>query len=148
MAEVRLAEHVIQRLKEEVPQLAGRVEGAAHLAQLMAANQLPQHTPAANVIATGLAGGTADASTGLFRQAFDQTVTVYLTFRNVQGAGGNALDLFDDVKWAVIVALCGWAPNDTVGVFRLVRGQVVNMATGTLLYQIDIALGDQLRIAS
>jgi hypothetical protein len=143
-----LADDVIQRLKELVPQLATRVEGAAHLAQLMAANQLPQHSPAANVIASGLSGGAPDAAAGLFRQPFDETVTVYLTFRNVQGAGGNALDLFDEVKWAVIKALCGWAPADTVGVFRLVRGQVVSMTTGTLLYQIDFAIGDQLRIAS
>jgi hypothetical protein len=137
---------VIDRLKERVPQLASRVEGAAHLAQMMAANQLPQVTPAANVIATGLSGGTPDAAAGVFRQAYDETVTVYLTFRNVQGPGGNALDLFDEVKWAVIAALCGWGPETAVGVFRLVRGQVVNMATGTLLYQIDFALGDQLRI--
>jgi hypothetical protein len=137
---------VIDRLKERVPTLAGRVEGAAHLAQMMAANQMPQVTPAANVIATGLAGGTADASTGFFRQSFDETVTVYLTFRNVQGPGGNALDLFDEVKWSVIEAICGWGPETAVGVFRLLRGQVVNMATGTMLYQIDFALGDQLRI--
>lgn len=141
-----LADDVIQRLQERVPQLSNRVEGAAHLAQLMAQNQLPQHTPAANVIATGLAGGAADAATGLFRQSYDETVTVYLTFRNVQGTGGNALDLFDEVKWTVIEALCGWGPETAVGVFRLVRGQVVNMTTGTLLYQIDFAIGDQLRI--
>jgi len=141
-----LADDVIQRLKDRVPELQHRVEGAAHLAQLMAQNLLPQNTPAANVIATGLTGGAPDAGAGLFRQAYDEQVTVYLTFRNVQGTGGNALDLFDQVKWAVIEALCGWAPDDTVGVFRLQRGQVVNMSTGTLLYQIDFAIGDQLRI--
>lgn len=141
-----LAEDVISRLKERVPLLQGRIEGAAHLAQLMASNQLPQVTPAANVIASGLAGGSADASTGYFVQSVDETVTVYLTFRNVLGPGGNALELFDQVKWSVIEALCGWAPDEPVGVFRLVRGQVVNMATGTLLYQIDFAIGDQLRI--
>ena len=141
-----LADEVITRLKERVPLLQHRVEGAAHLAQLMAANRLPQNTPAANVIASGVTGGQPDATSGYFRQVFEETVTVYLTFRNVVGAGGNALDLFDQVKWEVIEALCGWAPEDPVGVFRLVRGQVVNMATGTLLYQIDFAIGDQLRI--
>ena len=143
-----LADDVIARLKDLVPQLSNRVEGAAHLAQLMAANQLPQHSAAANVIASGLSGGAADVGAGLFRQPYDETVTVYLTFRNVQGSGGNALDLFDEVKWAVIEALCGWAPDGVIGVFRLVRGQVVNMATGTLLYQIDLAIGDQLRITT
>lgn len=143
-----LADDVIARLKELVPQLSNRVEGAAHLAQLMAANQLPQHTPAANVIASGLSGGAADVGAGLYRQPYDETVTVYLTFRNVQGAGGNTLDLLDEVKWAVITALCGWAPEGVIGVFRLVRGQVENMTTGTILYRIDLAVGDQLRIAT
>ena len=143
-----LPDDVIERLKDLVPQLTHRVEGAASLAQLMAANQLPQHTPAAHVIATGLAGGAPDAAAGMFRQPYDETVSVYLTFRNVQGTGGNALDLFDEVKWAVIEALGGWAPEGVIGVFRLVRGQVETMATGTLLYRIDFAIGDQLRIAS
>lgn len=141
-----LADDVIARLKERVPHLQHRVEGAAHMVQLMAANQLPQVTPAANVISSGLSGGQPDASSGYFRQAFEETITVFLSFRNVQGPGGNALDLFDQVKWQVIEALCGWAPDEPVGVFRLVRGQVVRMETGTLLYQIDFAIGDQLRI--
>lgn len=143
-----LADDVIQRLKERVPELQTRVEGAASLVQLMQANQLPQSTPAANAISSGLAGGAPDAAAGLFRQPFDETVSVFLTFRNVQGKGDRALDLFDAVKWGVIEALCGWAPDDSVGVFRLVRGQVVNMAAGTLIYQIDFAIGDQLRIVT
>ena len=143
-----LADDVMQRLKDLVPELQHRVEGAAHLAQLMAQNNLPQNTPAANVIASGISGGAPDVGAGLFRQPYDETVTVYLTFRNVQGPGGNVLDLFDQVKWAVIEALCGWAPAGVIGVFRLVRGQVENMATGTLLYRIDFAIGDQLRIAT
>jgi hypothetical protein len=143
-----LSDDVIQRLKERVPELKTRVEGAASLVQLMQANQLPQTTPAANVISSGLTGGAPDAAAGLFRQAFDETVPVFLTFRNVQGSGTRALDLFDAVRWGVIEALCGWGTDDSVGVFRLVRGQVVNMAAGTLIYQIDFAIGDQLRIVT
>lgn len=141
-----LSDAVIQRLKDRVACLSGRVEGAANLVQLMQQNQLPQHTPAANVIASGLQGGQAQAGAGLFTQAVDETVSVFLTFRNVQGKGERALDLFDQARTGVIEALCGWAPDDTVGVFRLVRGQVVNMTAGTLVYQIDVAVGDQLRI--
>lgn len=137
---------VIERLKERVPALQNRVEGAAHLAALMAQNQLPQHTPAANVISAGLAGGTADAATGLFRQRFDETVSVILSFRNMPGTGERAIDAYLPVRRAVLDALCGWAPNDEVGVFRLASGRVVNMTAGTLVYQIDFAIGDQLRI--
>lgn len=141
-----LVDDVITRLKERVGRLEHRVEGAASLIQMMQANQLPQVTPAANVIASGLAGGAADAGAGLFRQPIEETIAVFLTFRNVQGKGATALDLFDAVRTEVISAVCGWAPEDGYGVFRLVRGQVVNMAAGTLIYQIDFAISDQLRI--
>lgn len=141
-----LADTVIARLMDKVPDLQRRIQGAASLVQLMQENKLPPVTPAANVIASGLVGGQAAAGSGAFTQAFDETISVFLTFRNVQGTGSRALDLFDTVKWAVIRALCGWAPSDTVGVFRLVSGRVVNMAAGTLIYQIDFAIGDQLRI--
>ena len=141
-----LADLVVDRLKERVTRLQGRVEGATSLVQLMAQNGLPQHGPAARVISAALQGGEASAATGFFTQAFTETVSVFLVFRNVQGSGGNELDLFDEVKWAVIKPLCGWAPDDAVGVFRLANGQVRNMAQGTLIYQIDFAIGDQLRI--
>ena len=141
-----LVDEVITRLKERAQLLNGRVEGAASLVQLMQQNQLPQVTPAANVISAGLAGGAPDVGAGLFRQAYDETVAVFLTFRNVQGTGARALDMFDAVRTQVIQVLCGWAPGGVLGVFRLVRGQVVNMAAGTLIYQIDFAIGDQLRI--
>lgn len=141
-----IAEAVIERLKERVSLLDNRVEGAAHLAQLMASNSLPQNTPAANVISSGLVGREVSASAGSFTQHFDETITVYLTFRNVQGKGTRAIDLYLPVRKAVIDALCGWGPEGTVGVFRLTAGRTENMLTGTLLYRIDFAIGDQLRI--
>lgn len=143
-----LADDVIQRLKEMVPALSNRVEGVASLVQLMQQNLLPQHTPAARVMASGIRGGQPDAAAGLFRQAIDRTVSIYLVYRNVQGDGGNQIDGFDTDLEGVIAAICGWAPGDQVGVFRLVNGGVQSMAAGTLVYQIDFAIGDQLRIAS
>ncbi len=141
-----LEDSVIARLQDRVPDLSGRIEGAAHLAQLQAQNLLPKVTPAANVISTGLQGGVADAAAGLFRQSFDETIGVILTFRNTPGKGARALDKIASVKRAVIEAICGWAPDDVVGVFRLVRGAIVSFAGGTLVYQIEFAVGDQLRI--
>lgn len=145
-----LAESVIARLKERVPQLQGRVEGAANLVQIRAENRLPQSPIAAHVVADGLTGGAPGAGAGSFVQPFDETVSVILTFRNVQGMG-RGLDLYDAVKWSVIRALCGWAPEgqsgeETVGVFRLARGRSIGQEAGTLIYQIDLAIGDQLRI--
>ena len=135
-----LADDIIARLKERVPDLQNRVEGASGMANL------PQVTPAARVIASGLLGGQPDAGTGIYRQSFDETVSVYLVFRNVQGAGGNELDLFDTLKFAVIEALAGWAPESAVGVLRLTRAQIDRFETGTLIFRIDFTIGNQLRI--
>lgn len=150
-----LADDVIDRLKERVPQIKGRVEGAASLVQLMQENRLPQHTPAANVISSGLQGGQAQAGTGLFTQAVEEIVSVFLTFRNVEGARQRAVDQYLPVRREVIAALCGWAPatglaeeEEPLGVFRLRSGQVVRMQAGTLIYQLDFAIGDQLRITT
>lgn len=135
-----LADDIIARLKDRVPGLQNRVEGASGMANL------PQVTPAARVIASGLLGGQADAGTGLFRQTFDETVSVYLVFRNVQGVGGNELDLFDTLKFAVIEALAGWAPEDAIGVLRLTRAQIDRFEAGTLIFRIDLSIMNQLRI--
>lgn len=137
---------VIARLADRVPELAGRIGGAASLAQLMAQNQLPQQQTAAQVISTGLSGGAPDAAAGLYRQSFDETITVILTFRHAGATGALVLERLDEVKMAVICAIAGWEPEGAMSPFRLVRGQVVNMAAGTLIYSIDFALGDQLRI--
>ena len=141
-----LADDVIQRLKERVDLLQGRVEGAAALMTVLAPGGSPQSAVSAYVVADGLRGGSVDAAAGLYCQSFDETVNVLVIFRNVQGPGGRGLDLYDAVKWAVIEALCGWAPEDTVGVFRLSQARTIRQETGTLFYQIDVAIGDQMRI--
>lgn len=140
-----LADDVIARLKERVTDLR-TVAPAADLVQLIAANNLPNFTPAAHVVASGLQGGAVESSVGVFRQSVDEQIGVLLSFRNAPGTGARALDSVDTVRAAVIEALCGWGPEGVIGTFRLIRGRVVNMAAGTLVYQIDFAIGDQLRI--
>lgn len=139
---------VIARLKAQVPALEGRVEGAAELATLMRQNALPQVTPAAHVVPLGLQGGRADAAAGLFRQDVDSLVGVMLTLRTNSRTGGAQLPDLTGLIDAVIAALAGWDPPGAIGVFRLSRGQLVTMAAGTLVYQLDFALADQLRIAA
>lgn len=141
-----LADDVIDRLKERVDLLQSRVEGAAALMQVLSSGASPQSPVSAYVVADGMRGGTVDSASELFCQSFEETVNVVLIYRNVQGAGGRGLDLYDQVKWAVIEAVCGWAPDDPVGVFRLGQGRTIRQEAGTLFYQIDFAIGDQLRI--
>ncbi|PKP85851.1 MAG: hypothetical protein CVT80_00295 [Alphaproteobacteria bacterium HGW-Alphaproteobacteria-2] len=137
---------VIARLAERVPDLAGRIEGAAELSALMRENRLPQVTPAAHVLPLGLRGLQADAAAGLFRQAFDETVAVVLTWRGYEPTGGRALAGLEALIDTVIAALAGWAPAQATGVLRLSRGQLVAISAGTIVYQIDLTLTDHLRI--
>lgn len=141
-----LIEDLIQRLKERVPEFSNRVEGALNLAELMAQGGLPQTTPAANVLSVGLQGGAPDAAAGLFRQPYDEVFGVVLTFRSNTPTGKRAFERAEEIKRAVIKAVTGWSPPGVLGVFRLARGTLVNFSAGTLVYQIDFAIGDQLRI--
>lgn len=141
-----LALDLIERLKERVPDLSNRVEGALSLADLMAQGRLPETTPAANVIQVGLVGKPADSAAGLFRQGFDEVFGVVLTFRNNTPTARKGFDRVEEIKRAVIEAVCGWSPDGVLGTFSLARGTQVSFSAGTLVYQIDFAIGDQLRI--
>lgn len=141
-----LIEDLIQRLKDRVPDFSGRVEGAANLAELMTQGGLSQVTPAANVMSVGLQGGQPDVGAGLYRQSFEEVFGVVLIFRNNSPTGKRAFETWEATKQAVILAVAGWSPEGVLGTFRLARGTIVNFAAGTLVYQIDFAIGDQLRI--
>lgn len=136
------------RLAASVPELLGRIEGAAAFAELMRQNALPQVTPAAFVIPLGLQGGVADVTTGLFRQEVQEIVGVMLVLRSYSTSGEKALPELDRLIEATVSAVVGFAPDDAVGVFRLVRGALVSMTAGMIVYQLEFALSDQLRIAT
>lgn len=139
---------VISRLTDQVAALSGRVEGAAQFADLMRRNALPQVTPAAHVLPLGLQGGSAEAATGIFTQMTDKSVGIVLTIRSHDRTGAKALATVEELIDSVVTAIAGWTPGSTVGVFRLMRGQLVNMSAGTLVYQLDFAISDQLRIVT
>lgn len=139
---------VITRLGDQVTDLAGRIQGAAEFSAIMKSNALPQVTPAAFVLPLGLQGGKADAATGEFTQSLDRMVGVVLVLRNTDRVGSKAVDPLDALVSGVIDAIAGWDPDNAIGVFRLVRGSIVSMAAGTIVFQLDFALPDQLRIAS
>lgn len=135
------------RLNAQVAALTGRVEEVADLAELVRKNALPQKSPAAFVLPAGFNAGAADAAAGLFRQALDQTIAVVLI---VEAAGDpkakRALAAIDDLIDAVLVALCGWAPAGAIADMRALRGRLVSVNAGTVIYQLDFAVQEQLRI--
>ncbi|WP_242095496.1 hypothetical protein [Sphingomonas sp. CROZ-RG-20F-R02-07] len=133
---------------EAIPALAGRIQGAAKLAQLTQAGAAVQANTAAFVLPLGLRGGKADAVSGMFRQSIDRLVGVVLMVRNLGDATGEkAFAELDPMIEAVIEALAGWAPDEAIGVYVLARGELVSISAGTITYQLDFALDDQLRIA-
>lgn len=143
-----MIEAVKTRLADQVATLKDRIDGAADFAELMRKNQLPQVTPAAFILPLGLRGARAEASTGAFVQDVTETIGVLLVLRTHSGTGDRALPELDALIASVIAALAGWAPGDETGVFTLTRGQLVNMQAGTIVYQLDFAINDQLRILS
>lgn len=134
------------RLDAQVSALTGRVHGAADFSDLLRRNQLPQVTPAAHVLGLGMTGGRGESSAGLYTQIFDQVIGVVLTIRSHSATGDRVLDDAEALIRAVLEAVAGWSPNDEIGVFRLVRGNLVSMQAGTLVYQLDFTITDQLRI--
>ncbi|MFN3834635.1 MAG: hypothetical protein ACK4NO_01905 [Glycocaulis sp.] len=139
---------VITRLKAEVSDFSGRIEGAAEFAVLMRQNALPQVTPAAHVLPLGLRGGQGQTGAGAFRQEVEEVIAVLITLRAHSRTGREVLPDLDALIRKVITSVVGWGPDDAIGVFRLTRGQLVSMSAGTLLYQLDFAITDQLRILS
>lgn len=138
---------IIARLIARVPEFGGRIEGAMELADMIARKALPQVTPAAHVVPLGMQGGVANSANIFFTQEFDEAIGVLISLRTYTATGGKSADLLETLKLAVISALAGWGPDTAVGVFRLLRGQLVSMEAGTVVYQIDFAMMDQLRIS-
>lgn len=143
-----LVQAVMDRLEEQVPDLAGRIKGAKDIATLMEKGRLAQQTPAAHVIPLGLRGGRAEAAAGMFTQLFDESVGVVLTIRTSDAAGARKLDDIDGFLREIIQAVAGWAPAEEIGVFALARGQLLGTPPGAVVYQLDFTITDQLRIAS
>lgn len=133
--------------------LGGRIQPGASLAELMARNQAPQTCPAAFVLPLGIRGGTVTAMAGAFAQDIVETLGIVLFLRAAGDAtGGSLTDRLTPLRNAVIRAIVGWEPQsdwlegESVGVFRLARGELMSLSAGLLTYQIDFALDDQLRI--
>lgn len=139
---------MISRLKQRVPELSGRVEGAAEFAEMMQRNRLPSSTPAALVLPLGMQGGPADAGAGIFTQDLRETIGVVLIARVHDGTGKKALQEINPLIKSIINTIAGWAPGDETGVFQVSQGNTLSMSKGALVYQLDFSINDQLRITT
>jgi len=101
------------------------------------------------VLPLGLRGGSADVISNLYRQMIEEVVgVVIVTEAFGDGTGEAALDTVDALVDLIVNGIAGWAPGDEIGSFRLVSGRLVSLAQGTVIYQIDFAISDQLRITT
>ena len=154
-----LADDVATRLESTVDALSGRIKPALDLSEMMRRKALPNYTPAAFVLPNGIAGGRAQSSENAFLQMADELVSVVLIQRSagdVRGSKGQAP--LQTLVWAVILALCGWEPaamgasdasgSDPVGVLELRRGRLLSLDAGTVFYQLDFAISQQVRVIS
>ena len=139
---------LIMDLVQTVPAFQGRVQGALQLARLQQQNQLPQTTPAAFVIPTGLTGGAVTAMTGLCRQTVGESVAVVIVIRSADDPRSTrTVDPLAAVCWDVIHALAGIEMDDATGQLVFRRGWLVSLADSAAVYQLDFDLQDQMRIS-
>lgn len=139
-----LVDALKNRLRDEVAELR-TVEGAASMAALMATNGLPQQTPAAHVVTLGLQGGEEEAMAGAFIQSTQEVLGVIVTWRNAVNTDRTVTDVEALIR-KIVISVAGWEPEGAMAPFKLLRGQLVAMNKGTLVYQLDFAITDQLRI--
>ncbi len=145
-----LVDLVAQRIDSRVPELTGAIEFIAELAALMEQGGLPQRDVTAYVLPLGFDDrGGSETTVNVHTQMLADSVGVVLC---VKARGDvkarKALPRIDVLANAVVDAVAGWAPNDEVGVFRVLRGRLIPGASGIIVYQIDFEIMDQLRIVS
>lgn len=136
----------IERIETRVTALAGLTKGAAEFSALVNSRDIGRLRKGAYVIALALTGGVARASTGAFVQDIEENLSVVLTQRAEDPTGGTGRDWILTQRDAVIAAIAGWVPEGSPGPMRLKRGQMLNVAQGVLVYQLDFAATSQLRI--
>ncbi|MGD1880851.1 MAG: hypothetical protein ACFB11_00835 [Paracoccaceae bacterium] len=137
------------RLETQIPALQGRVGTGGELARIVDNNHTPQAPMSAYLIPLGLAPrDQGNAMAGAFDQMVDETIGVILVFRAADvGKTSKHVELQAAIM-DVARALMGWSPDEenTVGVFRLAGGKLIRAQGGTIVYEIDFAISDQLRI--
>jgi len=125
------------------------IEEVADLAALIAANQTPQRSPWAYVLPLGFNGGPAEVSANAYRQPFEPVIAIVFVVQALDDPKARkALATVDQLEQDTLALICGWAPVGAIGVFRALRGRLVSVSQGLVIYQIDFALQNQLRIVT
>jgi hypothetical protein len=146
--DITLVDLVAQRIAGQVAALNGGIEFIAELQALLAENGMPQRDVSAFVIPLGFDDRGGESVAGMHTQMLADVVGVILC-QKARGdlKGQKGLVRIEPLINAVVDAVAGWAPGNTVGVFNVKRGRLAPGGQGIIVYQIDFELMDQLRIA-
>ena len=143
-----LVVNVATRISDQVPALKDRMDYVAALAALSAEGALPQREVAGFVVPLGFDDRGANAAAGMYTQMIVDTIGVVLCVKALGDAKAKrALVTIDSLVGDVLNAVAGWAPDNVAGVFTATRGRLLSVTKGLVIYQLDFALLDQLRIA-
>ncbi len=141
---------IIARLKDAVPDLQGRVHGAASLAAIMAKEAVPSVTPCVHVVPSGVtARATPSVMSGGYIQIVERGWALFLSLRVHDPTGAQALDEADGLIDAIMLAIAGWEPTpDAIGVFVFRHAVLRTLDRGVAIYEISFSISDQLRISA
>lgn len=141
-------EAVKTKIVELVPALDGEVRGATDFGQVVDKDLLPQVPLGAFVMFGGWVGGEADAVTGLFRQARNESVSIVVFKRGADDpTGAKSQGDIEELIETLVLGLVGWAPAGDP--FQLISAEITGFKKGgAVMAQIDIGLSDQLRIST
>lgn len=135
------------RIERTVPDLAGRVRNAGEFSQLVESSAYPAEAQSAFVLPGPLRGGPSQVMSGAFVQALSETIIVVLLARVPNDpTGAKGMDTITPLIRDVITALCGFQPSGAPGCFELSAGELVGAAQGRIIYHLEFALNDQVRI--
>ncbi|MEQ3671488.1 MAG: hypothetical protein ABNH14_10690 [Pseudophaeobacter sp.] len=138
---------IIQKLKDDVPDLNRRVEPVIEMAKLMRDGRLPQNATAL-VVPLDAKGGKADTGTGAYRQAITERIGVYLVLDANDPTGRKALGRLHPLLTEVTLALVGWSPEPGPGVLIFERRKLLSIHNGRAFYELAFSIEASLRTAS
>lgn len=140
-----LVDAVIDRLKLLPATVLRSVDGIADMQALMAANRLPQVTPAAHVVPAGMQAVPPQDVAGGYIQQVTEVVGVVVTLRGNDTQGKAALPRLREIIDAIMTQLCGWEPDGAYSQFQFSRGAVLSLDEKGLVYLLEFQIPFLLR---
>lgn len=140
---------VVARIEALVPTLAGRVGTAFDLGLLMGREIRLAASPHCWVLPGAIVGQQEQGIVGAYRQTISRQVSVVIAMRAHDGQGAADRPDLEALIAEVMSALAGYEPPSIAasarGTMTLVRGDLVSIRSGIVIYALDFAVEDEWR---